>query len=233
MSFAASAIAEIVVVGALIVIPLAYHDRLPSFHWRPVGVGAPLKPVEPVEPRPVVAHTLRTASGPSLPRTFVEPVSQPSGGSSGALPALVMWDATPGAGFGLGDFVSGPAGIIDIAPRPVATPPPPVTRDPPGAVRPSGPVRVGGDVQNAKLIRKIVPDYPALAISARISGVVRLTGTIARDGTIQNLQVVSGHPLLVRAAVEAVSQWVYRPTLLNGQPVEVIAPIEVNFTLGQ
>ena len=230
MSFAASAIAELLVVGALIIIPLAYHDRLPSFRWRPVGVGAPVKPVEP---RPVVARPLRTASGPSLPRTFVEPVSQPSRASSSALPGPVVWDAPAGIDVGVGAPASAPAGFIDIAPRPVAAPPPPVMHDPPVPARTTGPIRVGGEVQNAKLIRKIVPEYPAPAKSARISGVVHLIGTIARDGTIQNLQVVSGHPLLVRAAVEAVSQWVYRPTLLNGQPVEVIAPIEVNFTLGQ
>jgi len=85
----------------------------------------------------------------------------------------------------------------------------------------------------AKLLRKIIPEYPSLAKVARVSGVVRLLGVIAKDGTIRNLQLVSGHPLLARAALEAVKQWVYQPTLLNGQPVEVIAPIDVNFTLGQ
>jgi protein TonB len=85
----------------------------------------------------------------------------------------------------------------------------------------------------AKLLRKIIPEYPSLAKAARVSGVVRLLGVIAKDGTIRNLQLVSGHPLLARAALEAVKQWVYQPTLLNGQPVEVIAPIDVNFTLGQ
>ncbi len=85
----------------------------------------------------------------------------------------------------------------------------------------------------AKVIRKVIPEYPPLARSARISGVVRLIGIIGKDGTIQNLQLVSGHPLLARAAMEAVQQWVYKPTLLNGNPVEVIAPIEVRFTLGR
>jgi protein TonB len=85
----------------------------------------------------------------------------------------------------------------------------------------------------AKLIRKVKPEYPALAKAARISGVVHLIGVIGKDGTIQNLQLISGHALLARAAIEAVRQWVYRPTLLSGQPVEVIAPIDVNFTLTQ
>jgi protein TonB len=94
-------------------------------------------------------------------------------------------------------------------------------------------MRVGGGVQMAKLVKKVIPEYPPLAKTARISGVVHLLGVIAKDGTIQNLQLIGGHPLLARAALEAVRQWVYRPTLLNGQPVEVIAPIDVNFTLGQ
>jgi protein TonB len=84
----------------------------------------------------------------------------------------------------------------------------------------------------AKLVRKVIPEYPPLAKTARIAGVVHLLGVIAKDGTIQNLQLISGHPLLARAALEAVGKWVYQPTLLNGQPVEVIAPIDVNFTLG-
>ena len=85
----------------------------------------------------------------------------------------------------------------------------------------------------AKVIRKVVPEYPALARSARISGVVHLVGIIGKDGRIENLQLVSGHPMLAQAAIDAVKQWRYQPTLLNGNPVEVIAPIEVRFTLGQ
>lgn len=77
-----------------------------------------------------------------------------------------------------------------------------------------------------------MPVYPPLARQARVSGSVRLIAIIGRDGTVQQLQVVSGHPLLIGAAVEAVRQWLYHPTLLNGEPVEVICPIDVNFTLG-
>lgn len=98
---------------------------------------------------------------------------------------------------------------------------------------PDKPVQVGGDVQAAKLIRKIVPDYPALAKQARIQGTVRLTGVIAKDGSIEQLQVISGNPLLIPAAVAAVKQWLYRPTFLNGLAVEVIAPIDVIFTLSR
>ena len=82
------------------------------------------------------------------------------------------------------------------------------------------------------LIRKVLPVYPALAKQMRLSGEVRLQGIIGRDGTIQKLEVISGHPLLVGAAIDAVKQWVYRPTTLNGEAVEVIAPIQVRFVLG-
>jgi len=78
-----------------------------------------------------------------------------------------------------------------------------------------------------------MPVYPTLARTTRTSGVVHLIGIIAKDGTIRNLQLVDGNPLLTRAAIDAVKLWVYQPTLLNGEAVEVIAPIEVSFTLGQ
>ena len=92
-------------------------------------------------------------------------------------------------------------------------------------------IRVGQQVQELNLIRKVDPEYPPLASQARIQGTVRFTAIIGRDGHVQNLQLVSGHPLLVEAARKAVEQWEYRPTLLNGSPVEVVTLIAVNFTL--
>jgi protein TonB len=94
-------------------------------------------------------------------------------------------------------------------------------------------IRLGGVVLEGKLVRKVMPVYPALARAARISGVVRLVGIVGTDGNIRKLDVVSGHPLLVDAAIGAVRQWGYRPTMLNGVPVEVVAPIDVTFRLGQ
>jgi len=75
------------------------------------------------------------------------------------------------------------------------------------------------------------PQYPPLARQARVSGTVQLEGVIGTDGHMRELRIVSGHPLLVRAALDAVSRWIYKPTLLNGDPVEVIAPITVTFHL--
>jgi TonB family protein len=103
-------------------------------------------------------------------------------------------------------------------------------RDASGAVQA---IRVGGNVQAAKLISQPKPIYPPAAKEARIQGVVQLLATIAKDGTVKDLQVILGEPLLVEAAMSAVQQWVYQPTLLNGNPVEVVTQIDVNFTLRQ
>ena len=102
-------------------------------------------------------------------------------------------------------------------------------------VVPSVPQRVlvTSTIEAAKLISRVQPAYPALAIQARIQGNVVLHAIIGRDGQVSELQVLSGHPLLVSAAVEAVRQWRYSPTLLNGQAVEVETTITVSFVLGQ
>jgi protein TonB len=94
-------------------------------------------------------------------------------------------------------------------------------------------IRVGGNVQAANVIKKVPPTYPPIARQARIQGHVILHAVISRDGTIQELKAISGHPLLIPAAVEAVKGWLYRPTMLNGEPVEVDTEIDVNFTLQQ
>ncbi len=92
-------------------------------------------------------------------------------------------------------------------------------------------IRVTRDVQEAKLIRKVDPVYPSLAKQASIQGTVRFTAIVGKDGQVQNLTLISGHPLLIESARTAVMQWVYRPTLLNYEPVEVVTEIDVSFTL--
>jgi len=121
-----------------------------------------------------------------------------------------------------------PTGVIGAPPPP--PPPPPKVEEVKKQVQQ---IRVGGNVQAANLIKKVTPTYPPLAKQARIQGTVRFNAVIGKDGTIQNLTVVSGHPLLVPAATDAVKQWVYKPTLLNGDPVDVLTTIDVNFTLSQ
>jgi protein TonB len=94
--------------------------------------------------------------------------------------------------------------------------------------RPLGPVK-RSHLDEALLINKVEPIYPKIAIAAGIRGEVRLHAIIAKDGTIQSISVVSGHPLLVKAAEDAVRQWRYRPYVLNKEPVEVETFITVNF----
>ena len=130
------------------------------------------------------------------------------------------------AGGSLGGVLGGIIGSTpDVAPPP--PPPPPVKKAPPPPQR----ITVGGAVQKARLLRQVQPQYPPLARQARIQGTVKLQAIIAKDGSIEKLEVVSGHPLLIPAALQAVQQWRYKPTLLNGQAVEVVTQIDVNFTL--
>jgi protein TonB len=134
--------------------------------------------------------------------------------------------AVPGA-------VGGPANSVLtqlIKPREAPAPPP---KPEPKREGPREPVRVSSDLQSARLIHQVTPVYPVLARQARISGVVRLEAVIAEDGTIRELRVLSGHPLLAPNARDAVRQWRYRPTLLGGVPVPVFTHIDVHFKLGR
>jgi len=109
----------------------------------------------------------------------------------------------------------------------------PVSSQPAAPIPGVGRIKVDGQVQAANLVSKVNPLYPPLAKQARIQGVVHLTAIIGTDGAVRNLQVISGHPLLVPPALEAVRQWTYQPTLQNGKPVEVVTTIDVNFTLAE
>lgn len=133
-------------------------------------------------------------------------------------------------------------GLIDIGERPDGpdahslidiwgrnnTPPPP---DPDQNRKKR--ISVGGAVQQAMLTRRVEPGYPPLARQLRVSGQVHLRAIISTDGSIESLQVMDGHPLLVQSAMDAVRQWHYQPTKLNGQPVEVETIITVVYTLNQ
>ncbi|HEX4230402.1 MAG TPA: energy transducer TonB [Bryobacteraceae bacterium] len=130
----------------------------------------------------------------------------------------------------IGDTSAGfPDGVVNWGSEaPQLPPPPPISKT--QAARP-GPLRVSQGVQEAKLIRRVMPRYPPLAVQTREFGTVHLVAIIGRDGRVRNVQVLDGPMFLRQAAVEAIKQWVYRPTLLNGEPVDVIAPIDVHFTL--
>jgi protein TonB len=139
--------------------------------------------------------------------------------------AMGVSDAPPAAvdtGFGGGSSVSG--GLF----RDLATPAPPVVK----AAAPKGPVHVSSGVATGQLLTPIQPAYPAIARAARIQGTVVVQAVIAKDGTIENLHVISGPPMLQSAATEAIRRARYRPFTLNGEPVAVETIINVIFTLG-
>ena len=226
--------AQAVALGCALLYPLVFVETMPL---RP-HLQAPLKLQPSVQ---IVSTTASTATRVAISSTrmvlpyFHAPRTVPSGP-----PALIDDRGAPALHSGDSGFLGGnrdgvPFGITDLTLSARSQPPPPpipATRtDSP--VKPSAPIRVGGDVQAARIIQQPIPVYPPLARNARISGQVKLEGIIGKDGRIQRLRVLSGHPLLMQAALDAVRQWIYKPTLLNGEPVEVIAPIEVNFTLGR
>jgi protein TonB len=223
---AASLSAELLVVSLAFLIPLASSDHLPVFHWksittRPASAPLPVEVTPTRNPGATSALTVAAAPRPIFHfhgRASENPAPTPADFSPEAPPSVSVDGASDGAG---------PVKALLITTPPLP-PPKPVVH-----ATASTPIRVTSTVQMAKLIRKVIPEYPRLAREARISGVVHLVGTIGKDGTIRNLQLIGGHPMLAQAAMEAVEQWVYEPTLLNGEPVEVIAPIEVNFTLGR
>ena len=119
---------------------------------------------------------------------------------------------------------------VNIISPPQAAAPPRTAPQP--AAKPAQRVQVGGNLQSAMLLRKVEPAYPTMARQMRIQGLVRFQAVIGKDGEVQDLKFISGPRVLERAASDAVKHWVYRPTLLNGRPVEVSTQIDINFTLG-
>ena len=217
---------EILVIGVLVIVPLIYTEALPKAQLMTFLVAPPPPPPPPPPPAkapPVIVHQVsmqELMKAPTvIPKTIAKvkdvPVQTANvgvvGGVAGGVPGGQMGGVMGGI---IGGVMGGPP------------PPPP----PPKAATPQR-IRVGGQVEAAKLIYNPTPEYPPLAKMARIQGTVRLEAIISKDGTIQDLKVLSGHPLLVKSALDAVKQWRYQPTLLNGEPVEVVTEIDVNFTL--
>jgi protein TonB len=220
--------AQSILVTAAVLAPIVFPGALPKLQSI-VSISAPPGISKPVAERPV-----------SRSQPHLTPVSDPKVWIPTSIPQKPAMITDEPAG--IGDPPSGPGvpggigrGDLPIGLAQVAVPPPPPPPQPTHTPKPvdTAPqqIKVSRGVQEALILHKPLPLYPPLARAARISGVVQLTGIIGTDGRIRSLHVDSGHPLLVKAAVDAVKQWVYRPTLLNGEAVEVIAPITVNFTL--
>jgi periplasmic protein TonB len=221
----------------LILIPLIYTDSLPRAQLTSFLVAPPPPPPPPPPPASAPVKVVkiiprqfdagRLMAPKAIPKDIAmikeEELPPPMSGAVGVVGGVPggVPGGTPGGVIG---------GIIGSVPTAAPPPPPPVKVEEKKPTTPQR-IRVGGNVQQANLIKQPKPVYPPLAKQARIQGTVRFNAIIGKDGTIQNLQLVSGHPLLAPSAREAVRQWVYRPTLLNGEPVEVQTQIDVNFTL--
>ena len=205
-----SFVLESILLVVLAIIPLIFSEALPTRGLMTMLVAPP----PPPPPPPAEAPKVRViAKAPTPTQQMVQPRAIPRQiamieEAPSAVSAMVQGVAGMES-FGAADL----GGMINVVPPP-PPPPPPVL----------APIRVGGNVQEAKLVNRAQPAYPPLARQARVQGKVLLEA-------ISNLTVTSGHPLLVQAAVDAVSRWVYQPTLLNGEPVEVITTIEVNFVM--
>lgn len=229
-----SFILQVLAIGVMVLIPLIYTDTLPKATLTSFLVAPP--PPPPPPPPPQAAPVVKTVK--VAPRQFdagrlMAPKSIPKDIAMIKEEDLPPPSASAGVVGGVPGGVAGAGGVIGgiIGSVPSAAPPPP---PPPVKVEKQVQrIRVGGNVQAANLVRKVTPQYPPLAKQARVQGTVRFQAIIGKDGTIQNLQLISGHPLLVPAATDAVKQWLYKPTLLNGEPVEVVTQIDVNFTLSQ
>jgi len=221
-----STIVQVSFLVVLILIPLIYTQALPKAMLTTLLVAPPPPPPPPPPP----------AAAPTVVRPVARLLNQGVLTQPKAIPKQVAVfkeaelppEATGVAGgldLGGGGLLGGIAGgATGAAPPPPPPPPPPV--------KPTGPIKVGGNVQEAMVIARPNPVYPPLARQARIQGNVVLHAIIDKDGKVSELQVISGHPLLVQSALEAVKNWRYRPTQLNGEAVEVDTTITVSFVLG-
>ena len=215
---------QVGLIGVLILIPLIYTDALPKGNLMTFLVAPPPPPPPPPPPAAaagkvvkiqseVINGQLRTPTKiPNKVQMIKEEEAPPdlgAGGVPGGVPGGI-----PGGS--MGGVMGGILGSTNAAIPKVATP---------------QRVRVSSGVSTGLLIKKVTPNYPQLAKQARIQGSVVLQAEISKEGTIQNLQLISGHPMLAPAAIEAVKQWRYKPYLLNGEPVAVETQVVVNFSL--
>jgi periplasmic protein TonB len=207
-------------VGLLLVLPLLRPLGLPLFHQlsTPVSLGRPRG-----EPPAARTHAGVTPAAPNNPAEITLrmprriPNGIPAAGDDG--PPQISGGSDTGAEIG---DPRGVPGLFEHGSNPVL----PVAAPPAAAA----PVRIS-HISEGDLVHKVVPTYPPLARSARIGGQVVLQAVISKQGAIENLRVLSGHPMLVPAAIEAVRQWRYRPYVLNNEAVEVETLITVNFSL--
>src|SRR5262245_14995408 len=215
-----------VIVLLLVMIPIVKPQALPMLAE---AYGLPL----PAMPEPKTPEIVPTNSAPvvqkevkPLPTDFVAPR---------AIPSDIAIVVDPPQEFAGVPVASNPTvrSLLDhIGKREdVIQPPPPPPELPAEVMRPPEPVRVGGIVQQANLIYQVKPEYPPLARQVHAQGAVLIEAIVSKDGSVRDVRIISGHPLLTEAAKVAVQQWRYKPTFLNGEPIEVITTVTVTFAL--
>jgi protein TonB len=217
---------QIGLVCVLILIPLIFTEALPKQQLMTLLVAPPPPPPPPPPPAAAPVRVVKTVQTdivngqlrtptriPEKVKIIKEEEAPPPvasvAGVVGGVPG-----GTPGGQ--LGGVIGGIVSSVPVAVPKVATP---------------QKIRVSQGVAQGNLVHQVTPVYPPIAKAARVQGSVQLAATISKDGTIQNLRVISGHPMLVQSALDAVKQWRYKPYFLNGEPVEVETQITVNFTL--
>jgi protein TonB len=220
-----SFVLQMILLGVLILIPLLYTEALPKTQLMTFLVAPPPPPPPPppaaATPIKVVKIQSEIVNGQLRTPTKIPQKIQMIKEEEAPPPMNSMAGVVGGVPGGVpGGQMGGVIGGI-ISSTPVSVP---------KAATPTR-VRVSQGVTQGLLIRKVQPTYPPLARQARIQGAVLLQAEISKDGTIQNLRLISGHPMLTSAAIEAVKQWRYKPYILTGEPVEVETQITVNFTL--
>jgi len=223
------------VILLMVVLPLVFFQWMPQVEFLALLIAAPAPPLPPPPPPPAERHqaaaTKQSAEirfGPldripeqlpvGIPATLDEPPPVISPASVAVLGLGVPGSRGLDGAIGIESLLH-----ATVPPAPLPPPPPPDRK----------PLLVGGKVQEAKLIRKVMPVYPEISWRARISGLVVLEVTIDEEGNVTACRVQQGHPMLVEAAIQAVKLWKYSPTLLNGEPVPVISTVNVNFILSR
>jgi periplasmic protein TonB len=217
-------ILEIAAIGIMVLLPLIFTEALPKQQLMtflvapppppppPPPAAAPVKIVKQIQ-TDIVNGALRTPTKiPQKIQMIKEDEAPPQMAATGVVGGV------PGGipGGQMGGVIGGIISSTPVAVPKVATP---------------QRVRVSQGVSQGLLVKRVQPNYPPLARQARIQGTVVLRAVISKDGSIENLTLVSGHPMLAPAAIDAVKQWKYKPYLLNGEPVEVDTEVLVNFTL--
>jgi len=214
----ASVAAHVAIAAIVVIVPLMATDTIPApravigaFTAQPAPPPPPPPPAGAPDVRSPKPTSVSTSAAPQEAPSAIEPETPAETTTS----TIGVPGGVPG---GLPNGVLGSPGLVPDVPMP----PPPL---------PTRPLPVGGRIKEPKKLRHVPPVYPAMAQQARVEGIVIIEAVIGIDGHVKEARVLRSKPLLDQAAVEAVEQWVFTPTTLNGVPVPVIMTVTVNFKL--